>query len=64
MNPLSLALAALLLGTTPAHAKERVDVPRPAKFVAAAEWGSDPDPIPDDRRQTPRFVTGRHAGLA
>ncbi len=63
MKPLSLALAALLLGHLPAHAGERIDVPRPANFVSAETWGSDPDPIPDDRRQTPRFVTVHHAGV-
>ena len=38
-------------------------VPRPAKFVSAKQWGSQPDPIPDDRRHTPKYVTLHHAGV-
>lgn len=59
-----LLLIAVPLASTPASdAAERVDVPRPPKFVAAEAWGSAPDPIADDRRQTPRFVTVHHAGV-
>lgn len=38
-------------------------VPRPAKFVSAKDWGSDPDPIPDSRKHTPKYVTLHHAGV-
>jgi len=34
---------------------------RPA-IVSAAEWGSQPLPIPDSRKHTPRFITIHHAG--
>jgi len=36
--------------------------PRPA-IVSAAEWGSKPQPIPDSRKHTPKFVTIHHAGV-
>jgi hypothetical protein len=35
---------------------------RPA-IVWAAEWGSKPQPIPDSRKQTPKFITIHHAGV-
>lgn len=38
-------------------------VPRPANFVARAEWGSKPDPIPQGRRHAPRWITIHHAGV-
>jgi len=64
MTHFSAAVAAALVLSAPAvPAAERVDVPRPPKFVAAEAWGSDPDPIPDDRRHTPRYVTLHHAGV-
>jgi hypothetical protein len=35
---------------------------RPA-IVWAAEWGSKPQPIPDSRKHTPRYITIHHAGV-
>lgn len=32
-------------------------------IVSAAEWGSDPLPIDDTRRHTPKFITIHHAGV-
>lgn len=32
-------------------------------MVSAQQWGSDPDPIPEDRRHTPAFITIHHAGV-
>lgn len=43
-------------------AAEAVEVPAP-EIVTAAQWGSDPDPLPDDRKHIPRFVTIHHAGV-
>jgi hypothetical protein len=46
-----------------------VDLPadpdRPAVdgFVTREQWGSKPQPIPDDRRQTPTMITLHHAGV-
>lgn len=31
--------------------------------ITAADWGSKPQPIPDDRRHAPKFVTIHHAGV-
>lgn len=42
---------------------ERAEVARPPTFVSAQAWGSQPDPIPDDRRHTPKYVTLHHAGV-
>lgn len=53
----------LSAGTASADPEQRADVPRPAKFVTAADWGSRPDPIPDERRHTPKHVTLHHAGV-
>lgn len=41
---------------------EQPKVEKPA-MVAAAEWGSDPLPIPDQRRHEPKFITIHHAGV-
>jgi hypothetical protein len=35
---------------------------RPA-IVWAPNWGSKPQPIPDSRKQTPKFITIHHAGV-
>jgi len=43
--------------------QQRVKVPKPKRFVSAAQWGSRPDPIDDDRRHAPRRVMLHHAGV-
>jgi hypothetical protein len=58
-----LLTAFAVLVALPALTAERVSVPRPDHFVTAEEWGSKPDPLPDSRRHTPRFVTLHHAGV-
>ncbi|WP_428940453.1 peptidoglycan recognition protein family protein [Fontivita pretiosa] len=35
---------------------------RPA-IVPASQWGSSPQPIPESRRHTPKFITIHHAGV-
>jgi hypothetical protein len=57
MRLLLLTLAAILPTITHAAA------PRPANIVTREEWKSNPDPIPDDRKHTPRFITLHHAGV-
>jgi hypothetical protein len=37
-------------------------VPKPA-IVSAKEWGSTPQPIPDARKHTPKYITIHHAGV-
>lgn len=65
MSDHKMRLLAVLsvFASLPALATERIEVPRPDNFVTAQEWGSDPDPLPDSRRHTPRFVTLHHAGV-
>lgn len=36
---------------------------RPDKFITRNEWGSKPDPIPDARKHTPKWITIHHAGV-
>jgi hypothetical protein len=50
------------LGLVGAGAEETPTAPRPA-IVSAAEWGSKPQPIPDARKHTPKYVTIHHAGV-
>lgn len=55
--------------TCPLNAAEPDDTPtepgtvaRPVT-VSAEEWGSTPQPIPEERRHVPEFVTIHHAGV-
>lgn len=59
-----VAVAFLLLASQGpvAESAETPDVPRPA-IVAASDWGSTPQPIPDTRKHTPKYVTIHHAGV-
>ncbi len=43
-------------------AQNRPVVEKPAT-ITAEQWGSDPLPIPDDRKHVPRFITLHHAGV-
>ena len=38
-------------------------VPRPEKFIPREKWGSTPDPIPNSRKHTPKYITLHHAGV-
>src|SRR4051794_10933448 len=61
--PIVAAIVALLASPGPAaEVPDAPAVPRPA-IVSAAEWGSKPQPIPDARKQTPKYVTIHHAGV-
>ena len=42
---------------------EKKPVPRPSQIVSREEWGSQPQPIPDARKHTPKYVTIHHAGV-
>jgi hypothetical protein len=55
----------LLLADTPATpSKPATPKPiDPPPIVRREEWGSEPQPIPDSRKQTPKFVTLHHAGV-
>ena len=46
--------------------QEAQDAPPPVdrpRVVSAKEWGSDPLPIPDERKHEPKYITVHHAGV-
>jgi hypothetical protein len=51
-------LAAIAFAEAPAQS-----VPKPANLVTREQWGSKPDPIPDSRKHTPKWITIHHAGV-
>ncbi len=64
-----MLVAAAALSACAGSAKEGASVapkaaPRAEKppMVTRAEWGSTPDPIPDERHQTPTILTIHHEG--
>lgn len=50
----------IVVGAEPAR---RVPIGPPPNLVTAETWGSRPDPIPAERRHTPKYVTLHHAGV-
>lgn len=52
-------ITALVIFTTACAARPAVC---PPNLVTREQWGSKPRPIPDSRRQTPRWITIHHAG--
>ena len=61
-----LGTCAALLSSRVGHSakpKPHVEVPRPPKFISAKEWGSKPDPIPEERKHKPKYITLHHAGV-
>jgi hypothetical protein len=64
IDPL-LLLAGWLCAATPAIAQNPAvhPVPKPDKIVTREQWGSTPDPIPDTRKHTPKYITIHHAGV-
>jgi iduronate 2-sulfatase len=36
---------------------------KPKNIVSRAQWGSNPDPIPETRKHTPEWITIHHAGV-
>ncbi|MBA4104600.1 MAG: N-acetylmuramoyl-L-alanine amidase [Pirellula sp.] len=59
MRTIFLTIIALTSTFTHAHAA----APRPTNIVTREEWKSDPAPIPDNRKHTPRYITLHHAGV-
>lgn len=43
-------------------AKTQSTIEKPVT-ITAEQWGSDPLPIPEDRKHTPKFITIHHAGV-
>lgn len=66
---LLIRLSSLLLmswSSLALYAAETVNwlaVDPPSQFVSCEEWGSQPDPIADERRHTPKYVTLHHAAV-
>jgi hypothetical protein len=63
----SLVLTVFLAFASTAAAQPATDdskavVAKP-EIVTREAWGSTPDPIPDERRHTPKYVTIHHAGV-
>jgi hypothetical protein len=54
---LSVASVASAQATKPSA---RVEKP---PIVSAKEWGSEPQPIPEERKHTPKYITIHHAGV-
>src|SRR6186713_2700166 len=46
-----------------AFAQTTKPVEKPEKFVTREEWGSTPQPLPDSRKHTPKYITIHHAGV-
>jgi hypothetical protein len=57
------ALGLLLMPSVVAEEAAPQPVRRPERLVLRADWGSQPDPIPDSRKHTPRWLTIHHAGV-
>jgi hypothetical protein len=60
---LLMCSAAMAQATKPAGgAGEKGSVEKP-KLVTREEWGSEPQPMPDSRKHTPKFITIHHAAV-
>ena len=44
-------------------AQDAPKVPKPAQLVTREQWGSEPQPIPEQRKHTPKYITLHHAGV-
>jgi hypothetical protein len=66
MNRITRLLASVVVVASAAaswsRADEQVAVPKPEKIVTREQWGSNPAPIPDSRKHTPKWITIHHAG--
>lgn len=58
----ALCLGLLLSGSALTSMAEEVAIEKPA-IITAEQWGSDPLPLPADRRHKPQFITIHHAGV-
>jgi N-acetylmuramoyl-L-alanine amidase len=59
---LVLGVAASLARAEGDTAQTQPAIEKPA-MVTTEDWGSDPLPIPDERKHTPKFITIHHAGV-
>jgi hypothetical protein len=58
---IGLASFALLCPLRAEEAAKSAAVPKP-QMVAPAEWGSEPKPIGDEHKHTPKYITIHHGG--
>ncbi|HEX8520648.1 MAG TPA: peptidoglycan recognition family protein [Tepidisphaeraceae bacterium] len=61
MRILALGLSLMLLAATESTTTSTVKISKP-ETVTREQWGSDPQPIPDDQKHTPKIITIHHAG--
>lgn len=54
-------IGTLLLSLAAAPATQPIS--RPKQIVTTQQWESTPQPIPDSRRHTPKYITIHHAGV-
>jgi hypothetical protein len=59
---LTRCLFALTLSSLVASVAAASKVEKP-ETVTREQWGSEPQPLPDSRKHTPRFITIHHAGV-
>lgn len=57
-----LCIAGLSACATAGDKAAQPRIEKPAT-ITAVEWGSDPLPIPDERRHEPKYITIHHAGV-
>jgi len=60
MIVLCLFASIALAGDEAAQSQPAIEKPA---TITAEQWGTDPLPIPEERRHTPRFITIHHAGV-
>lgn len=69
MRVIASWLAALVciagMSACAAAGEKQAEQPKAEKpaMITAAEWGSDPLPIPEERRHEPKYITIHHAGV-
>lgn len=61
--PLACAILLGVVGCASSHAQSASAKPLKPTIITAAEWNSTPQPIPDERKQTPTILTIHHAGV-
>jgi hypothetical protein len=59
---IAFACLCTTIAAAPTTKPAKAAVERPP-IVSATEWGSEPQPIPDERKHTPKYITIHHAGV-
>src|SRR5687767_7957037 len=61
-NLILISAVCLLQAVSPQNPLQSA-VAKPDKIVTRGQWGSKPDPIPESRKHTPKWITIHHAGV-